>query len=124
AGPARMVADAREGVELRWRPACAFEVALGELSAAFGEPVMHHLVAELLNVYRAKVLDLHQALVAISEPFPLPGPNDDDLAKARDWAKLSELEPKETGPLPPGWLAEREQAELERLQASRALPWR
>ena len=110
----------RRTVELRWRELLALRVVLGELSDIFGEAMVHHEPAGILDQIEATVLALYEGLCRRGERFPLPARDEERITGFRSWMRWEDLkEPAAFGQssdavrwLPPGM-----QEQLEALEA-------
>jgi hypothetical protein len=116
----RLLDDCRGNVSIRWQELAAMEIALSELADALREEMTHIDLREGLDRCRAKVLELHAALVELGQRFVLPDPEERHLAIAREYVSvdsLSEERGKEApGREPRASLAESQLEELERVE--------
>ena len=87
----RLAFELKRSVELRWRDCLAQHVVLDELSAVFGENMVHRQVAEALEAIDAKVLELYEELCRRGERFPLPGRDEERIAVYRTWVRWDDL---------------------------------
>ena len=118
-----LAASVREAVEVRWQELAATEIALGELSQAFGADCCHPSLRDTLDAVRKKVIDLYQAALSFTAPFALPEPAERYLENARgrvDWDALKSPEQAAAGVTPQdrrAWLGKDARAALEEIEA-------
>jgi hypothetical protein len=89
--------ETRRALELRWRELLAERVVLGELNDLFGESMVHHDLADLLDKVEAKILELYEALCRRGERFPLPERDEPRIASLREWVRWGDIGSAEDG---------------------------
>ena len=85
-----LAAQIRRALETRWRGVLMFEEAFALGCAAFGHDVVHTRVRNAVVALRAKVLDLHQAMLPF-EAFTLPDMTSEEHKQATEYFDLAAL---------------------------------